>query len=67
MGKILSTVLALAILGYLGYRTMYGRTAMNPEGEAPKQRLENAQNAANRIEQQQQQRAEQDLEKSKAE
>jgi hypothetical protein len=66
MGKILSTVLALAVLGYLGYRTMYGQTRANPDAATPKERLENVQNAANRIEQEQQQRAQQDLEKANA-
>ncbi len=50
MGKILSLVLGLAIIGYLGYRTMYGRSTPGAEPEAPKQRLENVQKAADRIE-----------------
>lgn len=51
MGKILSLVLGLSVLGYIGYRTMYGRSGPGTE-ETPKKRLENVQGAANRIENQ---------------
>jgi hypothetical protein len=65
MGKLLSTVMAIAIIGYLGYRTMYGRTSMGSATEGtPRQRLDNVQNAANRIEKQQNDRAQQDLQKA---
>lgn len=49
MGKILSLVLGLSILGYIGYRTMYGRNA-DPSDGTPRKRLDNVQGAANRIE-----------------
>ena len=58
-------IVAIGIVGYLGYRSMYGRAAVPSQGvSAPKQRLENVQNAANRIEAQQQQAAEETLKKS---
>lgn len=62
MGKILSLVLGLSILGYLGYRTMYGRNA-SPTAETPAQRLGNVQGAAHRIEAQDQARLD-ELEKN---
>lgn len=49
MGKILSLVLGLSVLGYIGYRTLYGRGGGGTE-ETPKKRLDNVQGAANRIE-----------------
>lgn len=49
MGKILSLVLGLSVLGYIGYRTMYGRSGPGTE-ETPKKRLDNVQGAADRIE-----------------
>lgn len=64
MGKLISTVMAIAILGYLGYRSMYGRSGNAATEGTPKQRLENVQRAADRIEQQQHQRAEEDLKKA---
>lgn len=50
MGKILSVVLGLAVLGYLGYRVMYGAARIDDEEATPKARLENVQGAADRIE-----------------
>ena len=63
-------ILVIAIMGWLGYRAMYGRGAALPDGQgvsAPKQRLDNVQKAANRIEDQQQKNAEEALKKSQGE
>lgn len=63
-------ILVIAIMGWLGYRAMYGRTAAIPDGQgvsAPKQRLDNVQKAANRIEDQQQKSADEALKKSQTE
>jgi threonine/homoserine/homoserine lactone efflux protein len=49
MGKILTLVLGLAVLGYLGYRTMYAGARTEADA-TPKARLENVQGAARRIE-----------------
>ncbi len=59
MTKLLIAALSLSAMGYLAYRTMYGQAAVVDESgvSAPKQRLENVQNAARRIEGQQDQRA----------
>lgn len=62
-------IITISILGWLGYRAMYGRAAL-PDANgvsAPKQRLDNVQKAANRIEDQQQKNAEEALKKSQAE
>lgn len=67
MGKILSLVLGLGIIGYLGYRTMYGRGGADGSQGTPKQRLDNVQKAANRIETNDQQRADEALKKSTGE
>ncbi len=53
----------LGLVGYLGYRSMYGGMAVTPEN-APKQRLENVQRAADRIEKEQQEAAQRALEKA---
>lgn len=57
-------IITIGIVGYLGYRTMYGRAAASQGVSAPKQRLENVQNAATRIETQQQQGADEALKKA---
>ena len=60
-------ILVIAIMGWLGYRAMYGRSAAVPDGQgvsAPKQRLDNVQKAANRIEAQQQKNDDEALKKS---
>lgn len=65
MGRLIMGIIAIGIVGYLGYRAMYGSAKVPSQGvSAPKQRLENVQNAANRIEAQQQQAAEEALKKS---
>lgn len=47
-------VIAIAIVGYLGYRAMHGSMPPSAQGiSAPKQRLNNVQGAADRIEAQQ--------------
>ncbi len=55
MGKLLTVVLALAALGFLAYYTLYGRVR-GGEPETPKQRLDNVEKAADRIEAQQEER-----------
>lgn len=56
MGKLLALILGLTVLGFIGYKTMYGRMPTGgDEAEAPSQRLEGAQEAAKRLEGQQQQ------------
>jgi hypothetical protein len=61
MTKLLIAVLSLSALGYLAYRTMYGRAAA-PSDESPKQQLENVRGAAKNIEQNDEQRL-QDIDK----
>lgn len=63
--RFLVVVLGLAVVGYLGYRSMYGGYSDRNSNGTPKQRLENVQNAANRIEQQQEDAAKQALERAK--
>ena len=47
-------VIAIAIVGYLGYRAMYGSMPPTTQGtSAPKQQLNNVRGAADRIEAQQ--------------
>ena len=63
-------ILVIAIMGWLGYRAMYGRSAAVPDGQgvsAPKQRLDNVQKAANRIEDLQQKNNDEALKKSQGE
>lgn len=55
--------LGLAIVGYLGYRSMYGGAAATAEN-TPKARLDNVQKAANRIEKEQDEAAKRALEKA---
>lgn len=52
MGKILSLVLGLSVLGFLAYRTMYGRQPVGGDEAqgTPKERLENVREAARNIE-----------------
>ncbi len=48
MGRLLTAVIALGVLGYLAYYTLYGR---DPSGRsAPKQQLENVREKAKEIE-----------------
>jgi len=61
MTKLLIAVLSLSVLGYLAYRTLYGRAAVT-EQSAPKQQLENVRGAAREIEQNEEQRL-QDIDK----
>lgn len=56
-------VITIGILGYIGYKQMYAR-APGSSSSAPKQRLENVQKAANRIEDQQQKAADKAYEQS---
>ncbi len=56
--------LGLAVVAYMGYRSMYGGFSDKNSSGTPKQRLENVQNAANRIEQQQEEAAKRALEKA---
>ena len=62
-------VITIGIIGYIGYRTMYGRMPSNSEQgtSAPKQQLDNVRGAARRIETAQDKAAEQALENSRSE
>lgn len=48
MAKLLTLVLGMAVLSYVGYRAMYGRTAV--DRATPKERLDNVKEATKRIE-----------------
>lgn len=69
MGKILMLVLGLTIVGFIGYRVMYGPNASVAEGGqgTPKERLEGAKGAAKRIEETQNKEAEEALKKATSE
>lgn len=55
MGKILVLLLGLSVMGYLAWRTLAPKGGDDPNAlSQPAQRLENAREAARRIEQQQQ-------------
>ncbi|MEW6432235.1 MAG: hypothetical protein AB1730_12075 [Myxococcota bacterium] len=61
MGKLLAVILGLTVLGFIGYKTMYGRMPAGggeAEAEAPAQRLQGAKDAAKRIEEQQERQLE---------
>jgi hypothetical protein len=49
MSRILVAVVALCVLGYLAYRTLYGRAASVGD-EAPTQQLQNVREKAKEIE-----------------
>ena len=66
MGRLVMAVITIAIIGFIAYKQMYGRSAFSSGSSEPKQKLENVQKAANRIEEQQQKAAESALEKSQA-
>jgi hypothetical protein len=57
MTKMLIAVLSLSVLGYLAYRTLYGRAAA-VDAEAPTERLQNVKEAAEDIEEKGRQRVE---------
>ena len=60
-------IITIAIVGYLGYRSMYGHLP-NAEGVGtPKQRLDNVRGAADRIEKNDQKAADEALKKSNGE
>ena len=56
-------VIAIAIVGYLGFRAMYGRMP-STEGGPRQQRLENVQGAAERIEKNELKAADETLKKA---
>jgi hypothetical protein len=56
MGRLVMAVITISIIGFIAYKQLYGRSAFSTS-TAPKQKLENVQKAANRIEEQQQQGA----------
>ncbi len=62
MTKMLVAVVALSVLGYLAYRTLYGSSAVASDPEVPTQRLENVKNKAKDIETNDQQHVD-DIEK----
>ncbi|MFT3840158.1 MAG: hypothetical protein QM723_24430 [Myxococcaceae bacterium] len=49
MGRLLTAVIALGVLGYMAYYTMYVRNAQGVP-ETPKQRLDNVREKAKNIE-----------------
>ena len=49
MGRLLTAVIALGVLGYMAYYTMYVRNAQGVP-ESPKQRLDNVREKAKEIE-----------------
>ena len=55
MTKLLVAVLSLSVLGWLAYRTLYGRAAVVGD-EAPQQRLENVRGVAKGLEEKGEQR-----------
>lgn len=59
MGRILSLVLGLGVVAFIAYKVMYGSVAGagGGAGATPPQRLKEANEAAKRIEVQQQERA----------
>lgn len=50
MSRLLIAVIALSVLGFLAYRTLYGRSAVSSDPEAPTQQLENVRTKAKEIE-----------------
>lgn len=64
MARLALFIVTAAVLGWLGYRAMTGGSLTNPMAEPPKERLDNVQKAADRIEQQQQEAADRALEKA---
>ena len=60
-------VITISIIGFIAYKQLYGRSAFSAGKSEPKQKLENVQKAANRIEDQQQKAADKAFEKSEAE
>ena len=68
MGRIIMGVITIAIVGYLGYRSMYGGVMPNAAGVGtPKQRLDNVRKAADRIEKNDQKAADEALKKANGE
>lgn len=61
MSRLLVAVIALSVLGYLAYRTLYGRAAAVSD-EAPTQRLEHVKSKVKDVEVKEQERAD-ELEK----
>lgn len=62
MSRLLIAVIALSVLGFLAYRTLYGRSAVSSDPEAPTQQLENVRTKAKEIEANDQQHVD-DIEK----
>lgn len=63
MGKILSLVIGLGVLGFVAYRSLYGRGGATAGG-APQQQLQNVKEASKRIENDQAKAAEEALKKA---
>jgi hypothetical protein len=64
MGKILSVVLGLSVLAFLGYRAMYQSAKNAPPPTVPTEKLENVRKAAKDIETKQLEAADRALEKA---
>ncbi len=61
MGKLLSLLLGLVVVGFIAFKVMYGSMSAGSAGAPPPQRLKEANEAAKRIEVQQQERADEAL------
>ena len=62
MGRILSLVLGLAVISFLAYKVVYGRSYTGQSGtETPKQALDNVHQTAKRLEDQAAKKAQEDL------
>ncbi len=57
-------VIVIGIIGYIGYKQMYGSAPTANGVSAPKQKLQNVQKAADRIEAQQQKSTDEALDKA---
>ena len=64
--RFIVVFLGLAVVAYMGYRSMYGGFSDKNSNGTPKERLDNVKKAANRIEQQQEEAAQRALEKANA-
>lgn len=62
MGRFILFILGLGVLGYVGYISI---TPKGPSNETPPQQLQNAKDAAKRIETDWQQRADENLDRTK--
>lgn len=64
MGKLISLVLGLAVVGFVAYRSMMARSTVDPNSGTPPQQLQNVREASKRIENDQAKAAEEALQKA---